>query len=70
MRKQTSANVTREDAERPFGDRGKGDKTWSPEEGEQGISNRVGDEHLGADEDVEGFDQDEGEDPSKTKGER
>ena len=65
MRKQTSANVIRQDAERPLGDRGKGDKTWSPEEGEQGISNRIGDEDLDAAEDVEGFDEDEGEDPSK-----
>ena len=28
----------------PLGDRGERGKTWSPEQGEQGISNRAGDE--------------------------
>ena len=27
--------------EEPLGDRGQGDKTWSPAQGEQNISNRV-----------------------------
>ena len=39
-----TANGQGQGPEEPFGDRGKGDKTWSPEQGEQGISNRVGDE--------------------------
>jgi len=33
----------------PLRDRGYGDKTWTPPEGEQGISNRVEDEDLEAD---------------------
>ena len=70
MQKKTpSANVPRQNAEEPLGDRGKGDKTWSPEQGEQGISNREGDEDPDAgideEEDTEGFDGDEDEDPSK-----
>ena len=39
--------------EEPLGDRGKGDKTWSPEQGEQGISNRVGDEDPEAEGDAD-----------------
>ena len=70
MQKKTpSANVPRQDAEEPLGDRGKGDKTWSPEQGEQGISNREGDVDPDAgideEEDAEGFDEDGDEDPSK-----
>ena len=62
MQKQTpSANVPRQRPEEPLDDRGKGDKTWSPAQGEQGISNREGDE----DSDAEGFDEDE-TDPSPT----
>lgn len=37
--------------EAPLGDRGHGDKTWTPPEGEQGISNRVEDEDPDADTD-------------------
>ena len=32
------------DESEPLGDRGERGKTWSPEQGEQGISNRVTDE--------------------------
>ena len=32
------------DDSKPLGDLGERGKTWSPEQGEQGISNRVGDE--------------------------
>jgi hypothetical protein len=39
----TRATPQRDERE-PLGDRGDGDKAWSPEQGEQGISNRVGDE--------------------------
>ncbi len=39
----TSANVTNP-TEEPKGDRGSGDKTWSPAHGEQGISHRPDDE--------------------------
>jgi hypothetical protein len=67
--KTPSANVPRQDAEEPLGDRGKGEKTWSPEQGEQGISNRVGDEEpdpeIDEETDAEGFDENEDEDPSK-----
>ena len=41
--------------EQPLGDRGQGDKTWSPDQGEQGISNRADDEES----DSEDFDEDE-----------
>jgi hypothetical protein len=41
---KTSPKVPEQDPDEPLGDRGNGDKTWSPEEGNQGISNRVGDE--------------------------
>ena len=39
-----SANVPKQTADEPRGDKGGDDKTWSPEDGEQGISNRVEDE--------------------------
>ena len=45
-----SANVPDQDSDEPLGDRGQGDKTWSPEEGKQGISNRPDD----TDQDVPG----------------
>lgn len=46
------SHVPEQDQDEPLGDRGKGDKTWSPQPGEQGISNRIGDEETGpADED-------------------
>jgi hypothetical protein len=56
-----NANVPEQSADEPLGDRGTGDRTWSPPEGEQGISNRVEDEDDSAfiDED-EDSDEDEG----------
>ena len=39
-----SANVPAQTDEDPKGDRGGGDKTWTPPANEQGISNRPGDE--------------------------
>ena len=41
-----NANVPEQEPNEPVGDRGKGDKTWSPGQGEQGLSNRVGDEET------------------------
>jgi hypothetical protein len=41
-----TANGPGQGPEEPFGDRGRGDETWSPEQDEQGISNRVGDEEV------------------------
>jgi hypothetical protein len=38
-----SANVPAQTDEDPKGDRGRGDKTWTPPADEQGISNRPGD---------------------------
>ena len=38
-----SANVPEQESDEPLGDRGRGDRTWAPESGEQGISNRPGD---------------------------
>jgi hypothetical protein len=38
------ANVPMQGPDEPKGDRGQGDKTWSPGESEQGISNRPADE--------------------------
>jgi hypothetical protein len=42
--KNPTANLPAQERDEPLGDRGKGDKSWSPEPGEQGISNRIGDE--------------------------
>ena len=53
-----SANVPKQGAAEPLGDRGKGDKTWTPEAGEQGISNRVGDEEPGQETDSTSFGHD------------
>lgn len=39
-----NANVPEQEPSEPLGDRGQGDKTWSPEQGKQGISNRPDDE--------------------------
>ena len=50
-----TANGKGQGPEEPYGDRGKGDKTWSPEQGEQGISNRVGDEDPTAERDSDSF---------------
>jgi len=65
--KQTnpSANVPAQDGDEPLGDRGNGDKTWTPRPGEQGISNRPDDEAADPelDEDVDDdVDEDEDED--------
>jgi hypothetical protein len=62
-RKDTNpaANNPAQDADEPFGDRGSGDRTWSPGPGEQGISNRPDDEEdreTSADEDDD-FEEDE-----------
>jgi hypothetical protein len=46
-----NANVPEQDPEEPLGDRGRGDKTWSPPADEQGISNRPGDTESGPDDD-------------------
>ena len=46
-----NANVPEQDREEPLGDRGRGDKTWSPPADGQGISNRVGDTESGPDDD-------------------
>jgi hypothetical protein len=37
------ANVPKQTNEEPRGDRGRGDRTWAPKTGKQGISNRPGD---------------------------
>ena len=39
-----SGNVPTQLPQEPLGDRGRGDKTWTPAQDEQGISNRVMDE--------------------------
>lgn len=53
-RQSPTANDPTQGPEEPLGDRGRGDETWSPEQDEQGISNRVGDEEVvDADEDVD-----------------
>ena len=41
-----SANIPKQQINTPLGDRGD-EKTWEPPEGEQGISNREGDEDAG-----------------------
>ena len=70
-----NANVPRQDPNEPLGDRGQGDKTWSPEQGEQGISNRpddeVGQETDDEDDDFDEDDEDaeEDEDAEGVKGE-
>ena len=53
--KQTNpnANVPEQEPNRPLGDRGQGDKTWSPEQGKQGISNRPDDQDQDQDQDQE-----------------
>jgi hypothetical protein len=60
--RQTAANTPRQRPDEPLGDRGQGDKTWTPDAGEQGISNRADDEDPDAfedDADDEEFDEDE-----------
>jgi hypothetical protein len=53
-----SAHVPEQGPADPLGDRGHGDKTWTPEPGEQGISNRVNDEEPGSETDSTSFGQD------------
>ena len=48
-----SANVPARSPDEPLGDRGQGDKTWSPAQGEQGISNRVMDEDPDAEDETD-----------------
>jgi hypothetical protein len=38
------ANVPKQDPNAPLGDRGRDGKTWTPPQGEQGISNRPDDD--------------------------
>ncbi len=55
-----SVNVPAQGSQEPLGDRGQGDKTWTPERGEHGISNRPDDEMAAAaDDDDDEFDEDE-----------
>ena len=42
--KQPNRTAPQRDESEPLGDLGERGKTWSPEQGEQGISNRVADE--------------------------
>ncbi len=44
--KSQNANVKiqKQGPDEPLGDRGQGDTSWTPDSGEQGISNRAGDE--------------------------
>ena len=53
--KNPTASVPEQGPDNPLGDRGQGDKTWSPEQGEQGISNRVGDEDSSPESDPDSF---------------
>ena len=50
-RTNPNANVPEQKPDEPRGDRGRGDKTWTPKPGEQGISNRPGDEESGPQDD-------------------
>ena len=55
-----SANVPAHDEDEPRGDRARGDRIWTSDQGEQGISNRPDDEvAAGEPEDDEEFDDDE-----------
>ena len=69
-KRNPSANVPRQTPDEPMGDRGQGDKTWSPNQGEQGISNRADDETdrfpagrdpIGAGDDDSAFDDGSGD---------
>ena len=58
-----SVKVPEQDSNEPLGDRGEGDKSWKPERGEQGISNRPDDEAAQeADDDDDDFAEDEDDD--------
>jgi hypothetical protein len=75
MATNTRTNAPR--SEEPQGDLGHGHKTWTPEDGEQGISNRPDDEAAGAppdddqeEDDDEAFDgDDEDDDDADDEGE-
>jgi hypothetical protein len=59
-----SANVPAAETDEPRGDRGQGDKTWTPDSGEQGISNRADDQNEvdeEGDSETDHESQDEGE---------
>ncbi len=58
--RDTAADTPRQRPEEPLGDRGQGDKSWTPDPGEQGISNRADDEDPEAFEET--ADEDEFED--------
>jgi len=66
MRSQNpDANVPRQRSEEPLGDRGQGDRTWTPPAGEQGISNReddAGDDDPGPETDAASFEGDDQDD--------
>ena len=55
--KNPDANTPEQKPNEPLGDRGARDRTWSPEQDEQGISTRVGDEETGPD-DQDGLPED------------
>ena len=50
------ANIPRQSDTDPRGDRGHGDRTWTPDPGEQGISNRPDDTAQSRDADASGRD--------------
>src|SRR5688572_14379835 len=56
-----TADAQAQRQQEPLGDRGHGDRTWTPQPGEQGISNRVGDEEPATHADAERFGRDRGE---------
>jgi hypothetical protein len=58
MSKGSSTAVPSPRPAEPLGERGHGDRTWTPEPGEQGISNRVGDEEPAAETDAASFGHD------------
>ena len=60
--RSTSAAGPRQRPDEPLGDRGQGDKTWTPDPGEQGISNRADDEgsdEMDDDADLKDFEDDD-----------
>lgn len=54
---------------KPLGDRGQGHKTWTPPLGEQGMSNRPGDEAEGAAGEPDTLEEDDALDPPEGSGE-
>lgn len=70
--KNPNAKVPEQELNEPLGDRGQGDKTWSPEQDKQGISNRLGDaeEEKTDDEDEDDdFDEDDDSEEDDAEGE-